>query len=201
MDEIEKENIIIVEGNDDEEFIRKFLEYEEIEDFQVINLGGEKKIKSTFPLIFTRPNFDKIKKLGIIRDANSDSRAKFQSCKHHIENNNLVAPNSINSFSNADPSVGVFIITKPNSNKGMLEDLCLETVKGTEQMNCVEIFFNCVEHLPDKPINLAKSKCQAFRASLPISYPHVGIAAKNGVFPFDHLALDNLRVFLHNLAT
>ncbi len=43
MDEIEKEKIIIVEGNDDEEFIKKFLEFEEIEDFQVINLGGKKR--------------------------------------------------------------------------------------------------------------------------------------------------------------
>ena len=77
----------------------------------------------------------------------------------------------------------------------------IETVKGTEKMKCVEIFFNCVDHLPDKPRNLAKSKCQAYRASLPISYPHVGIAAKNRVFPFDHLALDDLRVFLHNLAS
>ena len=198
MDEIEKEKVLIVEGNDDEKFIIAFLQHENIKDVQVINLGGETKIKQAFPLVFTRPSFDIIKKLAIIRDANSDSEAKFQSCKNHIENNNLVSPNSMNSFSNTDPSVGIFIITKPNSNEGMLEDLCLETVKDTEQMKCVEIFFDCIDHLSDKPRNLAKSKCQAYSATLPESYPHVGIAAEKGVFPFDHPSLNELRVFLHD---
>jgi 5S rRNA maturation endonuclease (ribonuclease M5) len=40
MEEIEKEKVLIVEGNDDEKFIIAFLQHENIKDVQVINLGG-----------------------------------------------------------------------------------------------------------------------------------------------------------------
>ena len=198
LEEIKKENVIIVEGKDDKNFIEKFLEHENIEEVQVMGLGGETKIKLTLPLFFTRGDFDIIKKLAIIRDADTNSNDKFRSTGDHLRHNGLNPPNSQNSFSNEDPNIGIFIITKPDLNNGMLEDLCLETVKDTEPMKCVELFFECVEKLPIKPTNPSKCKCQAYRAALPKSYPSVGIAALNRVWPYEHKALDELRIFLQN---
>lgn len=198
LEEIQKNKVIIAEGDDDKNFIKKFLEYENIEGVQVISLGGESKIRRTLPLFFTRGDLDIINKLAIIRDADINSESKFTSTIDHIRNNNLTPPIFMNSFSNNDPSIGVFIITKPGFNHGMLEDLCLETVKETEAMICVEIFFDCVNKLPNKPENPSKSKCQAYRAALPISYPSVGVAALNRIWAFEHNALDELRRFLQN---
>lgn len=198
LEEIQKEKVILTEGDDDKNFITKFLEFETIDGVQVISLGGQTKIRLTLPLFFTRGDFDIIRKLAIIRDADTNSESKFESTVNHIRNNNLVPPNSINSFSNEEPNVGVYIITKLGCNYGMLEDICLETVKDTEAMNCVEIFFECINKLPNRPENPSKSKCQAYRAALPISYPSVGVAALNRIWPFEHNALDGLRVFLQN---
>ena len=198
LEEIQKEKIILTEGKDDKYFIKKFLEYEKIEEVQVISLGGESKIKLTFPLFFTRGDFDIIKKLAIIRDADTNSDDKFKSTIYHIKNNGLTPPGSLNSFSNKKPNIGVFIITKVGLKNGMLEDLCLETVKDSEAMKCVEKFFGCVNKLPDKPKNPSKSKCQAYSATLPISYPNIGIAAKNSVWSFENKGLNELRTFLQN---
>ena len=183
---------------EDKNFIEKFLEHENIEEVQVISLGGETKINLTFPLFFTRGDFDILRKLAIIRDADTNSNDKFRSTRDILRNNGLNPPSSLNSFSNEDLSIGIFTITKPGFDHGMLEDLCLETVKDTEPMKCVEVFFECVEKLPIKPTNPSKSKCQAYRAALPKSYPSVGIAALNRVWPFEHKALDELRTFLQN---
>lgn len=198
LEEIQEEKVILTEGDDDKNFITKFLEFETIDGVQVISLGGQTKIRLTLPLFFTRGDFDIIRKLAIIRDADNNSESKFKSTVDHIRNNNLIPPNSINSFSNEDPNVGIYIIAKPGYNYGMLEDLCLETVKDTEAMKCVEIFFECINKLPNGPENPSKSKCQAYRAALPISYPSVGVAALNRIWSFEHNALDDLRVFLQN---
>jgi len=198
LEEISEEKVILTEGDDDKNFIDKFLEFENIESVQVISLGGEGKIRHTFPLFFTRGDFNIIKKLAIIRDADENSERKFTSTIDIIRNNDLSPPDSMNSFSNGDPIIGVYIITKPGFNYGMLEDLCLETVRDTEAMNCVEIFFDCVNSLPNRPENPSKSKCQAYRAALPISYPHVGVAALNRIWPFEHNILDELRRFLND---
>ena len=196
MEGIQEEKVIVSEGDDDKHFITKFLEHEAIEEVQVISLGGESKIKKNFPLFFTRGNFDIIRKLAIVRDADSNSDAKFRSTVDIVENNGLAPPVSINTFSNENPSIGVFIITKPGCNCGMLEDLCLETVKDTEEMKCVNKLFECVDKLDIILNNPSKSKCQAYRATLPISYPYIGIGALHGIWAYEHEILDDLRNFL-----
>lgn len=79
-----------------------------------------------------------------------------------------------------------------------MEDLCLATVIDTEAMNCVNIFWECVKELPNKPKNPSKSKCQAYRATMPKSVPHIGVAAEMGFWNFNSKFLDELRDFLSN---
>lgn len=195
---VTNKKLLVVEGNDDVNFFEKILINEGISNFQIEPLGGIPKFYKELKVLKSLPGFSSLDKFAIIRDADNNAGSSFQSIVDTLKEINLEPPNTINTFSNGKPNVGIFIICKPNSNSGMLEDLCLETVKNTPAMKCVEIFLECVLKLKTPPKNVSKSMCQAYRAAMPESVPHTGLAAKKGYFNLDSSKLDELKNFLKN---
>lgn len=186
---------ILVEGNDDEEFVRAFLIYERIQQVQILNAGG----KSVFPdALRTAPmitGFSGVRKFGVIQDADGNSSAAFQSVSALLTNAGLVAPSNTMALSNGNPQIAIFVFPANGSN-GMLEDLCLNSVSGHPAMNCVTAFDACTSSLNPPPSNRAKSKAQSFLAAMRDSVPNVGIAAKKGYWNFASPAMDDCRTFL-----
>ena len=98
--------------------------------------------------------------------------------------------------------VGIFIMPD-NENKGMLENLCLETIISSPQKACIDEFTTCFSPhiLPEEQENFKEPKARilsylATRA--PIVYS-LGIAAKKGYWNFDHESLDKIKKFLTEL--
>ncbi len=196
---IQHRKILAVEGSDEVNFFKALLEYMEITDFEVIEVGGKDKFKDRLPALVIRTGFDEVESLAIIRDADKDASGAFESIRDVLKKTGLNPPNQVNRFSNTEPRVGIFIMPG-NSDEGMLEDLCLKTVEGHPVMRCVDAFINCVLNLDiEKPNNIAKAKTQTFLAAMPKIANCVGIGAKKGYWKFCSSELSNLKSFVNNL--
>ena len=83
-----------------------------------------------------------------------------------------------------------------SSENGMLEDLCLKTVKDNPAMKCVNSFIDCAKGLGEPPKNIAKAKAQAYLAAMPKILSSVGIAAQKGYWDLDSIELHDLKTIL-----
>ncbi len=120
--------------------------------------------------------FSDVNALAVIREADKDADAAFDSVRHVLTKEGLEPPARMNRFSDGNPMIGIFIMPG-DSDRGMLEDLCLKTVKEHPAMECVDIFVDCVRGLAYPPKILVKAKTQSFLASMPIIVNSVGLGA------------------------
>ena len=119
--------------------------------------------------------------MGVIRDADKDPKAAFQSVKDALKAAGLPIPRKPMNPSKGPPKINVLIVPSTN-NKGELEDLCLEAVVCEPAMACTEEFFNCL-HQKEASIlekDLSKAKVRVFLASQENPTLPLGLAARKG---------------------
>ena len=184
MNVIRKKKVLAVEGKDEENFFEALLKYVDITDFAIHAVGGKDQFKNKLPALVRISGFSDVEVLAVIRDADKDANAAFKSIRDILKKEGLKPPKSRNQFSSGKPKIGIFIMPG-NSDKGMLEDLCIETVKDHPAMKCVNTFIECVSKLEPQPNNLTKAKAQAFLSAMPNIVNSVGIAAQKKYWNFD----------------
>ncbi|RLG29966.1 hypothetical protein DRO03_05870 [Methanosarcinales archaeon] len=187
--------VIAVEGTDEVYFFDALLRHLKIADAEVRDVGGKDQFKSKLPALVRMSGFSDVRFLAIIRDADSDADAAFDSVRNILRDQQLDPPGQMNQFSNSNPGIGIFIMPG-NSDTGMLEDLCLKTVGEHPAMECVNAFIDCASGLNDPPKIAAKAKAQAFLAAMPKIANSVGVGAQKGYWNLDSDELDNLRSFM-----
>ena len=198
MKPIREKKVLAVEGKDEVNFFDALLKYLEITGFEIRDVGGKSQFKDKLPALVKISGFSDVKALAVIRDADKDADAVFDSVRHVLTKEGLEPPALMNRFSDGNPVIGIFIMPG-DSDRGMLEDLCLRTVKDHPAMGCVDIFVDCVRDLVDPPKILEKAKTQAFLASMPTIVNSVGIGAQKGYWNFDSSELSDLISFIDNL--
>jgi len=195
---IDRNKLLVVEGNDEKNFFECYLNYLQIDNIQIISLGGTPKYKEQIPAIISATGFNPLVEIfAIIRDAETNENAAFQSIQHIINSLHLRPPDENYSFSNGTPKVGIYILPGNHEN-GMCEDLLLKTVENHPAMVCVNDFMKCVNKLDDPPRIQSKAKAKAFLAAMPESVPHIGIAALKKYWNFDSECLSSLKQFLQS---
>lgn len=197
-DRINSKKVLAVEGKDEVNFFNALLKYVRIIDFEVHEVGGKQQFKKKLPALVRVNGFSNVEVLAVIRDADNNAKAAFQSIKKIIEGEKLKSPNQMNRFSDGNPKIGIFIMPG-NSDTGMLEDLCLKTVKDHPAMSCVKLFMDCISKLKNKPKNIAKASAQVFLAAMPNIANSVGIGAQKEYWNFNSEELKNLKSFIDNL--
>lgn len=195
---ITKTKLLAVEGKDELNFFDAFLDHLGITAFEIREVGGKNRFKEKLPALVKQDSFSNVQFLAIIRDANDDATATFRSIVDILRKEGLTPPPQTNQFSNATPRIGIFIMPG-NSDQGMLEHLCLQTVETHPAMRCVLPFNECVSSLQNPPSILIKSKALAFLAAMPEYVNSVGLGAQKGYWNFDSNKLDNLKLFLNYL--
>ena len=171
----ESPKLLLVEGNDDEEFFKKISREIGIKDLQILNLEGAGEFNAeTLRAIKQIHGFEIIvRSMVIVRDANKDARRVFDSICSALRVVGLPFPKNPMEFEARDQGsikVGVLIIP-PNKAGGKLEDLCLLSVQHLKEMRCVDSFFECIRTVADEfPEDLPKAKIKAF---LEIGRAHV----------------------------
>jgi hypothetical protein len=197
--EFTKTKFLAVEGKDEKNFLKKLLEYIDILDIaDIYPAGGKDQFKNIMLALSKSRGFGSLKKIAVIRDADENAEDAFKSVTGVLKNIGLQIPERPGEFSSGSPSVGVFIMSD-NSSKGMLEDLCLESVKDHESMECVENFITCTRELKEKPKIISKAKVQVFLATKPEIVNSLGVAAQKEYWNFHSEKLMPLINFLKKL--
>jgi len=197
---IKKEKFLIVEGRDDEEFFGTYLEKLKIIDVQVAGIGGKTRIRAILKALRTDPLFNRVTSLGIIRDADDNYDAAFQSIQNGLKDAGLPIPRNALIQTKTSPKVTVMILPSKGLS-GALEDICLESVKDNPAMLCVDDYFKCLEAkgVYKSKEHLAKAKVRVFLSSCKDPTLSLGIAAKKGVWPLDSVLFKGIKEFLQSL--
>jgi hypothetical protein len=197
---IEQPKQLVVEGTDAERLFAALLQTLGLINIQVQNFGGNAELRSFLKALKNTPGFvGTVTSVGIIRDAETDPRAAFQSASTALVQAGLELPQQPEQFTAAIPRTGIFILPDALT-PGMLETVCLKSVADDPATICVDDFFTCVEQTTGTlPGNLPKARVQAFLASRSRPGLRLGEAAQAGYWSWDHPAFDSLKQFLRAL--
>lgn len=198
---ISEPNILVVEGDEDKAFFEALIQHLGLFKIQVMPIGGKKQLKANLMALRMHSEFQTVRSLGIIRDADDNPEAAFQSVRDGLQAAGLPAPDRPLSRVGSNPSVMVMILPDINT-PGALEDLCIQAVANDPALPCVEQYFECLkQQTPSFPKNLAKAKIQAFLASREEAGKRLGEAAQAGYWPWDSKVFDQLKDFLKQITS
>lgn len=193
--------LLVVEGREEELFFGALIKHLGLQNIQIIPLGGKGQLRQNLRALVASPGFAGVTSLGIVRDANTDPGAAFQSVCDALQNAKLPAPQRPLVPVGSKPRVIVMILPEENA-PGMLENLCLKAVAQDPAMFCVEQYFQCLQQrgisLPD---NESKAKVQVFLASKPKAGLRLGEAAQAGYWPWNARAFDQVKDFLQRIVS
>jgi len=240
---IKLEKLLLVEGKDEENFFEELLNYMGMKDIQIISYDGKDNLKNKLEAITRIPDFSKVKVLGIIRDADEDVNKAFQSVRNTLKislkenpyikakikkytysNFEKLLPQKPGIFSSGFIKIGIYIMPD-NKENGMLEDLCLRSVKDSPLINCIDELFKCAKQIYEsgelkeyfkkyeyfknkefykkifsesdgKIKNISKARVQAYLSTMPVVVSSIGIGAKKGYWNLESEVLDELKKFL-----
>lgn len=191
---------LLAEGRDAEKFLQALIRTIGRDDLQVQNYGGVDELHGFLKaLVRTREFREKVNSLGIIRDAERDPAAAFQSVCGALRNAELPVPPRPETTAGRTLRVSVLILPRADQ-PGMLETICLEAIADQPVMKCIEEFFACVQKTGGSlPANLDKAKVHAFLSSRERPHLTFGQSAEAGYWPFVAPVFDPLKDFLRGL--
>lgn len=197
------DTLLLVEGRDEENLFRALIDRHLGADsgIQIIGAGGVDKFPVNLDAIRTaaqaRPA---LRSIGVVRDADDDAGSAFRSVCDHLRNVGYEPPATHGEFSEATPSVGVFIVPD-GSEPGAIETLCRLSVEGTDAARCVGEYIECLKKQDAMQSNNAdKSFAHAYLAAMNDPVARVGEGARSGVWDFESPAFGALSRFLRDLA-
>ena len=193
-------NLLIVEGRDDELFFAAFIKHLKLRGVELLEMRGKTAWPAKFRAVARLSGFAGVRSVGVVRDANSDPAAAFQSVCGALRDAGLPVPQRP-----LVPAINgrkVIVMILPGEERpGKLEHLCLKAVAGVPVVPCVDEFFRCLERrgcpLPEDD---AKARVQVFVASQPGRARLLGEAAEQGIWPWDAEAFAQVKQFLQELA-
>ncbi|MFZ1472539.1 MAG: DUF3226 domain-containing protein [Anaerolineae bacterium] len=192
---------LLVEGADASRFFQSFSAALALSSLQIHNFGGNSELPGFLKALALMPGFDEVASLAIIRDAEVDPQAAFQSVCAALRRAGLAAPAQSGIFSSGRLQVGVFILPD-SSSAGMLESICLRAVAADPAYACIEPYFACLDRAGvPRPANMEKAQLQVFLASRHRPGLRIGEAAAAGVWPWQSTVFDALRRFLQEAGT
>jgi hypothetical protein len=198
--QIERPKQLLVEGADSARFFTALASKLQLTDVQVQNFGGVGDLSGFLKALVFAPAFaDTVSSLAVIRDAENDAQAAFQSVATSFRSAGLPAPSEPGILQANTPAVGVFVLPN-NASPGMLETLCLSAINSHPEVQCVNEFVSCVQRVSaNPPVNLDKARLYAYLASRPRPGLRIGEAAEAGLLSLDAAEYGSLSTFIASL--
>ena len=171
-------------------------------EMEVSDFGGVSELRGFLSAVWNASGArTTIEAIGIIRDAETDAGAAFQSAKDAVRAIGLCPAESPLQVVGHKPRIGILILP-PEKREGMLEDVCLEAVRCDAAMPCVDEYIECVsEKVPGwRDGNGKKSRVQAFLASRREPGLKLGEAAQLNAWNWDHATYGPIKQFISDLA-
>ena len=194
--------LLLVEGKDEVNLFEELMKhcFGAEPTVQVVDAGGVRKFPNRLRAIQTacraRPT---LRSIGVVRDADDDASGAFRSVCDHIRNVGYEPPAVHGEFSDATPSIGVFIV--PNGEEpGAIETLCRRSREGDEVGRCVDEYLRCLDgNEAMRSMNEDKSFAHAYLAAMEDPVARVGEGARQGVWDFESAAFAELSEFIRKL--
>jgi len=199
-----KENLIIVEGNDDKKFIEAYLESLDITSIQAHSIGGkDNKLQSVGGHIAQL--FNRGRKVAMIFDANSNYEKSKKNTEKRLKEDieeriKKEVDKSIRGGRSIVEMVDIFLFPN-NEGNGSLENLLEELTKHKNIICCFREYKKCIEGLgyppPDK-----KAKIYAYQLALGEKGKKAKEADefKSENWDFEHKEVQPLKKFLTKFA-
>lgn len=193
---IRRSKLLLVEGSTPLNFFEALLQHLGISDeIEISDFRGVTDLKSAVAAHADSSEFKSlVKSVAVVRDAEDDRDAAYDSVRHALDSAGLSA---------ANPDVRTSIYILPDDqNAGMIETLCVDAIRADPVFSCIEEFFDCAEQqgaiLPEG-IQRAKNLAQAYLSTRKETQMFPGIAAYRGYWPWDNEAFVELKQFLQSL--
>ena len=200
---IRSDRLLLVEGRDEvylfEALMKHCLGPESM--VQVIDAGGKDRFPKNLRALQTasRPR-PSLRAIGVVRDADENAAAAFQSVCDHLRNVGYQPPPDHGGFSDGVPSVGVFIVPDGEA-PGAIETLCRRSRAGDDVSGCVDEYLRCLhEHEAMHSTNVDKTFAHAYLTAMDDPVARVGEGALQGVWDFGSPVFSELSGFLRRLA-
>jgi hypothetical protein len=194
----EMKKIVFCEGKDDVAVVRGLAKHLGL-NIEVESFDGKNKLATLLRSLSTRPDFaqQKVAAMAILRDADTDANAAFASVRDALRQNHFEPPAADGTFSESTTRVGVFIVGV--NGRGMIEDVCLNSVRDQPEFSCVGDYFDCIAKKSPRRSFSSKAQVRVWMASREDSEFYVGKAAEKGYWPWESPAFDSLKKFLRGL--
>ena len=145
--QIRADRLLLVEGRDEVNLFKALIERRGDAEpaIQVIDAGGKDRFPRRLRAIRTAAQTrSTLRSIGVVRDADDDAGSAFGSVCDHLRNVGYEPPAAHGEFSEAMPSIGVFIVPD-GSEPGAIETLCRLSVEGTVAAGCVDEYIECLQ--------------------------------------------------------
>jgi hypothetical protein len=192
-----KAKLILCEGKDDQAVIEGLLAHLQIGDrFTVEQIEGRNLLKAYLRALPARPEFvrQEVEALGIVLDANGDPTANWRRIVDSVNEVFKVKLSEPAKKEGTLPTITGMLIPA-GGQPGMLETVCLESVKGALEYACFETYVQCIEKTAGRQLH-PKAKFRAWIASQPDFEFLIEKAARGNLFPWNHSVFGPLREFL-----
>lgn len=199
--QLDQKILLIGEGKDEVRFFKSILKNLNIRDIMVEDYNGKDNLGNYLNNLKSRTyDFSQLTSIGITRDADDlPPKSSFDSICSRLLKVGLPIPNNMAEKTTTTPSINIFIFPN-NRDSGMLEDLCLESVKDDGAISCVEQYLECVKNNANRePDNLAKAKLHVWLASKEKPDKRLGEAAEAGYWDWESAAFEPLKEFIFSL--
>ena len=191
MDEdlhIERPKQVLVEGNDEVRLLGALAQHLGISDVQINQYRGRGNLRPFLKALPLLDGFENINSLAVVADANSNRNGTEQRIRGALSAAGLPSPRRP---LQAPPqgSLRVFYLVVPHEAEGgMIEDVCLESVRTDPAIDCVARYFDCIEQTSvggPRAVWLAKARLHVFLASRERPDLRLGEAAEAGIWDFE----------------
>jgi hypothetical protein len=202
---IEQPVAIAVEGLD--YFYTLLSQIKDAPDLQDVQLWdfmelGKGKLSRWLSLFKTMEGFeDRIRAIGVIRDAEDDAAGMAESIKSALGNNGFSIPDEPMSVTSGRPAVG-FLLIPHGADSGCLEHAILQAASPDLPMQCVEQYLDCVENGSRNPNSnwRAKLKVHALIAAGTNPAWTLGQSVGAGLWDMKHVAVRVMVDFIRKLS-
>ena len=161
--------MLLVEGNDDRRLFGAMSEHLEINDIEISSYNGKPNLRNDLAERVRSPDFQTVTSLGIVRDADNSSQSAFDSVVSSLRRAGLPTPDAPVAPVERDGVQVSVLILPPEDDNGELEDVCLSSIEGTPDLECVEGYLACISNAgpPIADNRLTKAKIHAYLAGCP----------------------------------
>ncbi len=181
-------------------FFGAFIAHLRLQGVQVVSTEGKAKLRAMLKAITETAPSDLLS-VTVVRDADDDPDAAFQSVQDALRAAGLAVPAAPSLSAGERPRVTVVILPEPGS-PGALEDLCLAAIGRDPAVPCMDGFFRCLgeQSLPH-PRSMSKARVHAFLASREEPGLRLGEAAEKGYWPWDDEVFNPLRTIFQQIGS